>query len=77
MKHTSLSPRRAIRLLLQIEMPLTLIWSVAFLIVYLYEREQNLALAATQYPPLVIYLFLSIAITAFSVLLLQRLSIPE
>ncbi len=77
MKAHSLTPKRAIRLLLHIEMPLTLLSSLVLFFSYLSAREENLALAATRYPEFVVYLFLSIAITAFSVLLLQRLSIPD
>ena len=70
-------PCRHARLILQIELPLTVIFAVTFLISYLICFEVSPAVANLYYPPLMIYLFYPFVITSFSVLLIERLSPPK
>ena len=64
---------RAARLILHIEMPLMLLSAVIFLVSYLCCRDSAPAYAVLHYPPLVVYLFEPMIITAFSVLLAERM----
>ncbi len=65
-------PGRLSRLILHIELPLTLLQAVVFLISYLHVSETEPVRAISLYAPLVPYLFFPLLITAFSVLLIER-----
>ena len=67
-------PCPAARLILHIELPLVTLSALIFLLSYLEQRETALAYAINHYPPLVQYLLFPLVITAFSVLLLERLN---
>lgn len=67
-------PCPAARLILHIELPLVTLSALIFLLSYLEQRETALAYAINYYPPLVQYLLFPLVITAFSVLLLERLN---
>ncbi|MBQ7335935.1 MAG: hypothetical protein IJW92_05645 [Clostridia bacterium] len=69
-------PCRAARLILHIELPLLLLSAVIFLLSYLQQREINPAYAISYYSSTVGYLFFPAVITAFSVLLVERLEMP-
>lgn len=64
---------RSAKIILHIELPLTLLFWVVFLISYLMARESDAWLATAYYAPLTVYLFYPFVITAFSVLLVERL----
>ena len=63
------------RMILHIELPLNLGAALFFLFSYLRERISAPVFAAKEYAPLVAYLFFPLIITAFSVLLVERLTI--
>ena len=65
------------RLVLHIELPLTLINALAFLISYLRARAEAPVSAAIQYSQMTVYLLFPLVITAFSVLLIERLLIDD
>lgn len=65
------------RAVLHIELPLTLLVAVVFLISYLQARESDLGYALYYYPPLVGYLLYPPVITVFSVLLIERLQLDH
>ena len=65
------------RMILHIELPLGLGAAFVFLISYLKERIDAPVFAATQYAPLVAYLLFPFIITAFSVLLVERLEMEN
>ena len=67
-------PCRLSRMILHIELPLTVLLSLTFLISYLQAREADLGYALYRYPPLVGYLLYPLVITSFSVLLIERLT---
>ena len=66
-------PSRPTQILLHIELSLTIIYAVFFLISYLMALKVNPVLANIYYRPLLVYLLYPCMITAFSVLLLERL----
>ncbi len=70
-------PCRWARMILHIELPLTVLLALAFLISYLKARTTDLGYALYRYPPLVGYLLYPLVITAFSVLLIERLTLRE
>lgn len=61
------------RRILHIELPLNIGAALLFLFSYLQERIEAPVFAAQQYAPLVTYLLFPFIITAFSVLLVERL----
>jgi hypothetical protein len=61
------------RMILHIELPINLGAALLFLFSYLAKRAYAPVLAATEYAPLVAYLLTPLMITAFSVLLVERL----
>lgn len=61
------------RMVLHIELPLNLGAALFFLFSYLQERINAPVYAAREYAPLVTYLLFPLIITAFSVLLIERL----
>ncbi len=61
------------RMVLHIELPLNLGATLFFLFSYLQERINAPVYAAREYAPLVTYLLFPLIITAFSVLLIERL----
>ncbi len=63
--------------ILHIELPLSLLLAVCFLISYLQARETDLGYALYYYPPLVCYLLYPLVITAFSVLLIERMQLKH
>ena len=65
------------RLILHIEMPMTLGAAILFLLSYLSKRLTAPVLATIEYSPLVVYLLFPLIITAFSVLLVERLEMEE
>ena len=72
-KNTNYTLGRYSRIILHIEMPLILLASLVFLISYLIARETDPIYANLHYPSMVVYLFYPIVITAFSILLVERL----
>ena len=66
-------PSRLSRLLLHIELPLTVLYAVVFLISYLIAAEESPIRAIMYYRPLLSYLLMPAMISAFSVLLVERL----
>ena len=68
-------PSRISRTVLRIELALSVLHALVFLISYLQMRECNLGYALYRYPPLVAYLLYPLLITAFSVLLIERLTL--
>ena len=62
------------RMILHIELPIYLGAAIFFLLSYLKERLTAPVFAATRYAPLVPYLIFPLIITAFSVLLVERLT---
>ncbi len=62
------------RLILHIELPITLGASLLFLFSYLAERITAPVFAAQEYAQLTPYLLFPLIITAFSVLLVERLT---
>ncbi len=72
-KNTFRSPGRVARMILHIELPLIVLQAVVFFISYLIARETDLAAAIRVYPPLTEALLFPLLITAFSVLLAERL----
>ena len=77
MQHVVRPLGRTSRLLLQIEAPLILLSAIVFLISYLIAWEQDPAHAIVRYHPYIGYLLFPIVITAFSVLLIERLEMEE
>ena len=76
MRHSSIRPPgKYSRMILKIELPLNLGAALFFLFSYLQERIEAPVYAATEYAPLVTYLFFPLIITAFSVLLVERLEV--
>lgn len=65
------------RMILHIELPLNLGAALFFLFSYLKERIAAPVFAATNYAPLVAYLLFPFIITAFSVLLVERLEMEN
>ena len=65
------------RMILHIELPLNLGAAIFFLFSYLQERLHAPVFAATRYAPLVPYLLFPFIITAFSVLLVERLEMEK
>ena len=65
------------RMILHIELPLNLGAALLFLFSYLKERIAAPVFAAREYAPLVAYLLFPLIITAFSVLLVERLEIEN
>jgi hypothetical protein len=61
------------RMILHIELPMALGAAILFLLSYLSKRQSAPVLATIEYAPLVVYLLSPIIITAFSVLLVERL----
>lgn len=66
---------RLSRILLHIEMPLTVLQALAVLISYLQMREQDLSRALVLFPRILPYLLFPVLITVFSVLLVERLTL--
>ena len=69
----SLFPSRAVRMILHIELPLTVLYAVIFLVSYLVLAESDPITAALRYRPLLVSLLYPVLITAFSILLVTRL----
>ena len=65
------------RIILHIELPLNLGGALLFLSSYLAQRITAPVFAATYYAPLVPYLLFPFIITAFSVLLVERLEMEN
>ncbi len=65
------------KIILHTELPLSLIAAIAFLISYLQERALHPVSAALVYAPLTAYLLFPLIITAFSVLLVERLEMEN
>jgi predicted membrane-bound mannosyltransferase len=65
------------RMVLHIELPITLGAALFFLFSYLAKRTTAPVFAAREYAPLVPYLLFPLIITAFSVLLIERLTMEE
>lgn len=65
------------RMILHIELPLGLGMALFFLFSYLKERIEAPVCAAIEYAPLVTYLLFPFIITAFSVLLVERLEMEN
>ena len=63
------------RMILHIELPIYLGAAIFFLFSYLKERLTAPVFAAMRYAPLVPYLIFPLIITAFSVLLVERLTL--
>ncbi len=72
-KRSFRSPGKVARLILHIELPLIVLQALTFLISYLIARENDLAAAIRVYPPQAEALLFPLLITAFSVLLAERL----
>lgn len=68
---------RTSRILLQIEAPMILLSAIVFLISYLIAWEEDPAYAIVHYHPYIGYLLYPIVITAFSVLLIERLELEK
>lgn len=66
-------PSRWVRMLLHIELPLTVLYAVTFLISYLILAERDPVTATLCYRPLLVSLLYPVLITAFSILLVHRL----
>ena len=78
MKKSNVRPLgRYSRMILHIELPITLGAALAFLFSYLAKRATAPVLAAIEYAPLVAYLLFPLVITAFSVLLIERLEMEK
>ena len=78
MKATNMRPLgRYARLILHIELPTTLGFALFFLFSYLKERATAPVFAVREYAPLLPYLLFPLVITAFSVLLVERLGMEE
>ena len=71
------SPGRYARILLHIEAPMIVLAGIVFLISYMIDREMRPVWASVHYPSMVVYLLYPIMITAFSVLLVERLEKAE
>lgn len=70
-------PGKYSRMILHIELPLNLGLAIFFLLSYLQERIEAPVYAAREYAPLVAYLLFPLIITAFSVLLVERLEMEN
>ena len=66
-------PSRTVRMILHIELPMTLLYAVTFLISYLRLAESDPITATLSYRPLLVTLLYPALITAFSILLVARL----
>ena len=78
MKHSKIRPLgKYSRMILHIELPISLGAALFFLFSYLQERINAPVYAAREYAPLVTYLLFPFIITAFSVLLIERLEIEK
>ncbi len=78
MKRSNVRPLgRYSRMILHIQLPLNLGAMLFFLFSYLGERIKEPVYAATEYAPLVAYLLFPFIITAFSVLLIERLEMEN
>lgn len=65
------------RMVLHIELPVSLGAALLFLFSYLRERINAPVYAAREYAPLTAYLLFPLIITAFSVLLIERLEMEK
>ena len=65
------------RMILHIDLPISLGAALLFLFSYLWDRSTAPVLAASEYAPLVAYLLTPLMITAFSVLLIERLEMEK
>ena len=65
------------KMILHIELPITLGAAIFFLFSYLAERAKAPVFAAIEYAPLVANLLTPLIITAFSVLLIERLEMEK
>lgn len=70
-------PGKYSRMILHIELPISLGAALFFLFSYLAERTTAPVFAAIEYAPLVAYLLFPLIITAFSVLLIERLEMEK
>ncbi len=78
MKLSNIRPLgRYSRMILHIELPISLGAALFFLFSYLNERITAPVFAAREYAPLVAYLLFPLIITAFSVLLVERLEMEK
>ncbi len=78
MKKTNVRPLgKYSRMILHIELPITLGAALFFLFSYLEQRITAPVFAAIEYAPLVAYLLFPLIITAFSVLLIERLEMEK
>ena len=68
------TPSRLSRILLRVEMTLTILQALAVLLSYLYMRLYDPARALILYPRLLPYLVFPLIITLFTVLLVERLT---
>ena len=74
MKRSNIRPLgKYSRMILHIELPMVLGCALFFLFSYLHQRIAAPVYAAIEYAPLVAYLIFPLIITAFSVLLIERL----
>ncbi len=78
MKRPSIRPLgKYSRMILHIELPITLGSTLLFLFAYLAKRTTAPVFAAIEYAPLVAHLLSPLIITAFSVLLIERLEMEK
>ena len=70
-------PSKYSRMILHIELPLNLGLAIFFLFSYLQKRVEAPVYAAREYAPLTAYLLFPLIITAFSVLLVERLEMEN
>ncbi|MBQ8310371.1 MAG: hypothetical protein IJX80_05090 [Clostridia bacterium] len=67
------TPSRVSQILLQIEAPIILLYAIVYLISYMIAWETDPTYAIIHYHPYITYLPYPAIITAFSVLLIERL----
>lgn len=67
------TPCRAVKMILHIELPITVLYAVVFLISYLMALEADPVWANIHYKSLLVYLLYPSMITAFSILLIEHL----
>lgn len=65
------------RIILHIELPMSLGAALIFLFSYLKQRVEAPVFATREYAPLTAYLLFPLIITAFSVLLIERLEMEK